>query len=105
MNAPTKTPATADLYRQYVIPNYGRIDLRIARGEGCRVWDEEGNEYLDFGAGIAVCSLGHSHPRITETLTRQAQVLVHTSNLYYTRPQGLLARRLVEAVGVPGKIF
>src|SRR5579862_8364392 len=97
--------ATTELYNQYVIPTYGRINLQIARGEGCRVWDEQGNEYLDFGAGIAVCSLGHSHPRITEALARQSQTLVHTSNLYYTRPQGLLAKQLVEAAGHPGKVF
>ncbi|MEO6848819.1 MAG: acetylornithine transaminase, partial [Chthoniobacterales bacterium] len=60
--------------------------------------------YLDFGAGIAVCSLGHAHPAITAAVTEQAQKLVHASNLYYTGPQGLLAEELVKRVG-PGKIF
>ncbi len=99
------TPSTSELFAEYVMPTYGRFDFRVARGSGCRVWDEEGKEYLDFGAGIAVCSIGHSHPRMTEALNRQSQILVHTSNLYYTRPQGLLARKLVELTGAPGKIF
>ena len=96
---------TLDLYQRYVVPNYGRFDLKFARGLGSQIWDEEGNEYLDFGAGIAVCSIGHCHPRVLEALTNQLGTLVHTSNLYYTRPQALLAKRLVEIVGHPGKIF
>ncbi len=93
-----------DLYSRYVMPTYGRFDLDILRGHGCRVWDGEGTEYLDFGAGIAVCSLGHAHPEVTEAVTRQASTLVHTSNLYRTAPQADLARRLVEITG-PGKVF
>jgi acetylornithine/N-succinyldiaminopimelate aminotransferase len=96
---------TKDLYQQYVVPNYGRFNLRLARGEGSRVWDEDGNEYLDFGAGIAVCSIGHCHPRVVEALNSQLRTLVHTSNLYYTRPQGELAQRLVRYAGHHGKIF
>ena len=94
----------ASLYTDYVIPTYGRFDLDIARGSGCRVWDGEGGEYLDFGAGIAVCSLGHAHPEITKAVTEQAATLVHTSNLYRTAPQAHLARRLVELTG-SGKVF
>jgi len=93
------------LIAEYVMPTYGRLSLNIARGEGCRVWDFEGKEYLDFGAGIAVCSLGHAHPEVTEAVSRQAATLVHTSNLYGTEPQALLAKKLVELVGEPGKIF
>ena len=96
---------TLELYKQYVVPNYGRFDLRLARGKGTHVWDEAGNEYLDFGAGIAVCSIGHCHPRVVAALTKQLGTLVHTSNLYYTRPQAVLAKRLVGCVGHPGKIF
>jgi acetylornithine/N-succinyldiaminopimelate aminotransferase len=92
------------LYSEYVMPTYGRFDLDIARGSGCRVWDFEGREYLDFGAGIAVCSLGHAHPEITQAVTRQASTLVHTSNLYRTAPQAELARRLVAITG-SGKVF
>lgn len=96
--------ALSVLYSEYVMPTYGRFDLDIDRGSGCRVWDFEGREYLDFGAGIAVCSLGHAHPEITQAITAQASRLVHTSNLYRTAPQAELARRLVERVG-SGKIF
>jgi len=91
-------------YSDFVIPTYGRFDLDLERGEGCRVWDFDGREYLDFGAGIAVCSLGHSHPEVTAAISNQAARLVHTSNLYRTAPQAALARRLVEITG-PGKIF
>ncbi len=96
---------TEALFDQYVLPTYGRFSLCLARGAGSRVWDEAGREYLDFGAGIAVCSVGHAHPRITSAIIRQAETLGHTSNLYYTRPQGLLASKIVEVVGTPGRCF
>lgn len=99
------TSPTVELFEQYVLPTYGRFPLSLARGQGSRVWDEDGKEYLDFGAGIAVCSLGHAHPRLSEAIGRQSRVLGHTSNLYYTRPQGLLAKRIVELVGQPGRCF
>ena len=98
-------PTTAELYRDYVMPTYGRFDLALARGEGSRVWDEEGKEYLDFGAGIAVCSLGHSHPKLSKAIAEQAARLVHTSNLYLTRPQGELAKLVVDLLGLGGKVF
>ena len=94
----------ADKYNDFVIPTYGRFDLDIARGAGSRVWDYDGREYLDFGAGIAVCSLGHSHPEITAAASAQAGTLVHASNLYRTGPQADLAKKLVEITG-PGKVF
>jgi acetylornithine aminotransferase/acetylornithine/N-succinyldiaminopimelate aminotransferase len=87
------------------MPTYGRFPLVLVRGRGCRVWDADGKEYLDFAAGIAVCSIGHAHPALAEALANQARTLVHTSNLYYTEPQGLLAKKLVEIVGEPGKCF
>ncbi len=99
---------TADLrslYADFVMPTYGRFDLSIARGEGGRVWTEEGRELIDFGAGIAVCSLGHAHPRVTAAIAAQAATLVHTSNLYRTRPQAILAERLTRLMGLPGKTF
>jgi predicted acetylornithine/succinylornithine family transaminase len=92
------------LYNDYIIPTYGRFDLEIARGAGCRVWDFADREYLDFGAGIAVCSIGHAHPEVTEAVSKQAATLVHTSNLYRTEPQALLAEKLVGIAG-PGKVF
>jgi len=94
----------AEKYREFIIPTYGRFDFDIASGSGCRVQDFEGREFLDFGAGIAVCSLGHAHPEITEAIARQAATLVHSSNLYRTAPQAELGRKLVEITG-PGKIF
>lgn len=98
-------PSTAELYRDYVMPTYGRFDLALTRGEGTRVWDEAGKEYLDFGAGIAVCSLGHAHPALTKAITEQAGRLIHTSNLYLTRPQGELAKLIVDLLGLGGKVF
>lgn len=94
----------ASLYADYIMPTYGRFDFDIVRGEGTRVWDGAGREFLDFGAGIAVCSLGHAHPEVTEAITKQASTLVHTSNLYRTAPQAHLGQKLVELAG-PGKVF
>src|SRR6266446_10521167 len=96
---------TRRLFEEYVVPTYKRYDVVLVRGQGSRVWDEEGKGYLDFGAGIAVSTLGHAHPRLVEALDRQARELIHTSNLYYTRPQAELARKLIEIVGSPGKVF
>ena len=94
----------SEAYASHVVPTYGRFDLDIESGVGCRVRDFEGREYLDFGAGIAVCSLGHSHPEVTAAVAEQASRLVHCSNLYRTAPQAQLAQRLVEITG-PGKAF
>lgn len=91
------------LYDRYVVPSYGRFPLVFVRGKGARVWDADGKEYLDFGGGIAVNVLGHA--ALAEILAKQAGILVHCSNLYYTEPQGLLAKRLVELVGIEGKCF
>lgn len=102
---PMSNTSTRELYDRYVIPTYGRFDLKLARGEGTRVWDESGKVYLDFGAGIAVTSIGHCHPRVIETMRKQIGTLVHTSNLYYTRPQAELAERLVGFMGGRGKVF
>src|SRR6187549_3828068 len=105
-NSPT---TTRELYDRYVIPTYARFDLRLARGQGAEVWDENGKRYLDFGAGIAVSSIGHCHPRVVKVMQEQIGTLVHTSNLYYTRPQAVLAERLVRLVCEPaapsGKVF
>lgn len=105
MTTETQMLPTPELFARYVLPTYARFPLTLVRGEGSRVWDDAGREYLDFGAGIAVSSLGHAHPRIVSALTRQAQTLTHTSNLYYTRPQGELAERIVRLVGHPGRVF
>lgn len=100
---------TRELYDRYVVPTYGRFELQLARGLGAEVWDENDKRYLDFGAGIAVTSIGHCHPRVVAALQGQLGTLVHTSNLYFTRPQGELAERLVRLVCSPqaprGKVF
>jgi acetylornithine aminotransferase len=85
-----------DKFDQFVMSTYGRFPLVLEKGEGCRVWDNEGREYLDFVAGIATCTLGHAHPAMVETVTKQIKTLHHVSNLYYNSPQGLLAKWLVE---------
>ena len=94
----------AEDYARFVIPTYGRFDLDIESGLGCFIHDASGRRFLDFGAGIAVCSLGHAHPEVTSAVCGQAGKLVHTSNLYRTGPQADLARRLVEVTG-EGKVF
>jgi acetylornithine/N-succinyldiaminopimelate aminotransferase len=80
----------------YVMSTYGRYAITLDRGEGCRVWDSNGREYLDFVAGIATCTLGHAHPAMVEAVTQQIRKLHHVSNLYYTQEQGELAKWLVE---------
>ncbi|MEA3386157.1 MAG: aspartate aminotransferase family protein [Thermodesulfobacteriota bacterium] len=79
-----------------VANTYSRFPVTLVRGKGCKVWDDKGKEYLDFAAGIAVCSLGHCYPAITEAITRQAETLVHVSNLYWTMPQLEVAHLLTE---------
>ncbi len=76
------------------IGTYNRFPAAMVKGRGCRLWDADGKEYLDFLAGIAVCSLGHCHPRVTEAICRQAAALVHVSNLFHTPPQIELAELL-----------
>jgi acetylornithine/N-succinyldiaminopimelate aminotransferase len=80
-----------------VLPTYNRADLAFERGEGAWLYATDGTRYLDFGAGIAVSSLGHAHPHLVEALTDQARKLWHTSNLYRIPAQERLARRLVDA--------
>ncbi len=75
---------------------YRRSPVTLVKGDGCRVWDENGKEYLDFIGGIAVCSLGHSSPVVSKALCEQSKRLVHVSNLFYTQPQTELAQILVE---------
>ena len=75
---------------------YKRFPIVITKGKGCSLWDAEGKKYIDFVSGIAVCNLGHAHPRISEALSKQADILLHVSNLYYTEPQIELASLLTE---------
>jgi acetylornithine aminotransferase len=88
----TETQSQAD---KTMFQTYSRFPLTLVRGEGCRLWDEDGREYLDFVGGIAVCALGHSSPLLSRALLEQSKKLVHVSNLYYTLPQTELAQLLV----------
>ncbi|MGI6065197.1 MAG: acetylornithine transaminase [Bacillota bacterium] len=82
--------------QKYVMNTYGRFPLAIVRGNGLHVWDGDGKKYLDFVSGIAVNSVGHCHPKVVQAITRQAETLMHCSNLYWIEPQVKLAKLLVE---------
>lgn len=92
------------LEKQYVLQTYKRPDLVLERGEGSWLYDAAGREYLDAGAGIAVTALGHHHQGVIEAIQQSAAGLIHTSNLYHTAPQALLARDLCEA-SFAGRVF
>jgi acetylornithine/N-succinyldiaminopimelate aminotransferase len=85
-----------ELEQKLFMRTINRLPITLVRGQGARLWDTEGKEYLDFVAGSAVNSLGHCHPVVTKALTEQAQTLIHTSNLFYTVPQVQLAELLVD---------
>jgi acetylornithine/N-succinyldiaminopimelate aminotransferase len=87
-----------------LIPTYARFDVEFARGEGVRLWDAEGNEYLDFLSGIGVCNAGHCHPKVVAAVREQAARLLHVSNLFYTEPMVRLAGRLAEC-SLGGKVY
>jgi predicted acetylornithine/succinylornithine family transaminase len=85
-----------DLLSRYTMTTYRPAPVAFVRGEGVYLWDADGNKYLDFLAGIAVCATGHCHPRVADAIGRQAATLIHTSNLYCIPPQAELAQRLTE---------
>ncbi len=89
----------------HLMPTYARLPVRFARGEGARLWDEDGREYLDALSGIAVCGLGHAHPVLAEALCEQARTLIHTSNLYGIPLQERLADRLCALSGMERAFF
>ncbi len=88
-------PFDAESFDACVMSTYSRFPIALTRGAGCRVWDSEERGYLDFAAGIAVCTLGHAHPELVESVRRQIGRLHHVSNLYYVPEQGALAAWLV----------
>jgi acetylornithine/N-succinyldiaminopimelate aminotransferase len=90
------TSSTIDRAERFMFQTYKRSPLTLVKGDGCRVWDENGKEYRDFVGGIAVCALGHSSPIVSKALWDQSNKLVHVSNLFYTQPQTELAQILVE---------
>jgi acetylornithine/N-succinyldiaminopimelate aminotransferase len=92
------------LEREHVVPSYARSPVQFVRGEGPRLWDEEGDEYLDFLCGISVTNVGHCHPRVVAAVREQVGRLMHVSNLFYTEPAMRLAERLSES-SLQGKVF
>jgi acetylornithine/N-succinyldiaminopimelate aminotransferase len=98
------THSTSELADRYLMQTGRRLPVTFVRGRGCLVYDDAGREYLDLVAGIAVNLLGHAHPDVVATLSRQAGQLIHTSNLYFTQPQVELAKRLVE-LSFPSRVF
>lgn len=91
-------------YEKYVMPTYGRQQVAFVRGNGCYLYDEEGNAYLDFASGLSINNLGHCHPAVVKAAQAQLAELIHTCNLYYTKPGGELARRISE-LSLGGKVF
>jgi acetylornithine/N-succinyldiaminopimelate aminotransferase len=94
-----------DLERDYLLQNYARYPLVLARGKGCYLYDTQGRRYLDFITGIGVNALGHAHPRMVKVIREQAGLLIHSSNLYYHEYQGRLAQRLVQISGLQRVFF
>jgi acetylornithine/N-succinyldiaminopimelate aminotransferase len=88
--------STIDRADTFIFMTYRRSPITLVKGDGCRVWDEDGKEYIDFVGGIAVCNLGHSSPLVSKAIYEQSKKLVHVSNLFYTQPQTELAQVLIE---------
>ncbi|NTU76668.1 MAG: aminotransferase class III-fold pyridoxal phosphate-dependent enzyme, partial [Alphaproteobacteria bacterium] len=91
--------------QDFVMTTYARLPVTFVRGQGARLWDAEGKEYLDFLSGLAVTSLGHCPSRVVKAIQEQAATLLHTSNLYCTAPQAALAKKLVEISGFDRVFF
>ncbi len=89
---------------RHIFGTYSRFPVAFVRGEGCRLWDDKGKEYLDFLSGIAVCGLGHCHPEVSRAIERGARNLIHVSNLFYTYPQVELAQELTR-LSFADKVF
>ncbi|TWT95330.1 Acetylornithine aminotransferase [Botrimarina colliarenosi] len=100
----TMSPATADLYKDYVVPNYGRYPVCLVRGEGSWVWDDRGNKYLDYFPGWGCNLLGHCPPAVVEAVQQQVATLIHVPNSWHTEAQGLWAKMLSER-SFGGKAF
>src|ERR1700746_811074 len=102
---PLSTQQVTDLFQKYVIANYTRYPVCLARGEGSYVWDAEGKRYLDFFPGWGCDLLGHCPPRIVAGVQEQVAKLIHVPNTWYMEPQGLLAKALSERSGFGGQAF
>src|SRR5216684_5584914 len=100
VEASSASQAVMDLEREYLLQNYARYPLVLARGKGSYVYDLAGKRYLDLITGIGVNALGHAHPRLVKVIREQAGLLIHTSNLFYHEYQGRLAKRLSAMSGL-----
>lgn len=97
---------TSEKLSKYVLPTYGRFQIEPSHGKGTELWDIDGKRYLDFCTGIAVCALGHAHPRMIKAISEQSQKLMHCSNLYNITQQADLAELITEkCIKMPGKMF
>ncbi|MEY2861396.1 MAG: hypothetical protein RL392_1854 [Pseudomonadota bacterium] len=106
MTAASSTPAvSAPPSSPHVMNTYGRLPIALSHGQGCRVWDTNGREYLDALGGIAVNTLGHNHPKLVSALQDQVTKLIHTSNYYHVPNQEVLAQMLVERSGLTNVFF
>mgnify|MGYP006292194991 CR=1 FL=1 len=94
-----------ELDQKYYLPTFNRFPITLIKGKGSRVWDDNGNEYIDAMAGIAVNSAGHCHPHIVEAIQRQAEDLIHISNFYLSKPQALLSEKLATLSGLNRVFF
>jgi acetylornithine/N-succinyldiaminopimelate aminotransferase len=101
----SESEALRKRFEAVMMPNYGTPPLALARGEGCRVWDADGNQYLDLIAGIAVSALGHAHPAIVNAVSSQVATIAHTSNLYVHEPGVALAERLLGLLKADARVF
>lgn len=104
----TGTATNAELTQRWqgaLMDNYGTPRLPLVRGAGSKVWDADGNEYLDFVGGIAVNALGHGHPAIVEAVSRQIRSLGHVSNLFVAETPVALAERLLQLFGREGRVY
>ena len=99
------TDVLQEKYAASMMLTYGVPPVALARGEGCTVWDVDGNSYLDLIGGIAVSALGHAHPALVAAVTAQVGRLAHTSNLFLHERQVELAVRLIRLLGVDGRVF
>lgn len=104
MNGVKKTDVVVHLYDKYIMNTYKRVPLCIAKAKGARVWDIDGKEYLDFFPGWAVSGIGHCHPKVVAAITKQAKILLHVSNNYYSEMQAKLAEAIIKN-SFPGKVF
>ena len=100
-----KIPNYQEIDRKYYLPTFKRFPVTLVKGQGSRVWDDQGNEYIDAMAGIAVNSLGHGHPELVEAIHSQAKELIHISNFYLSKPQALLSKKLTDISGLNRVFF